>query len=152
MHQIYEDGGAFNFIYQIPKIILSSIISSILNVLLKSLSLTEKNVLDIKHEKKNYLENKVPQVIKCLLYKFIIFFFISFIFLFFFWYYLACFCAIYKNTQLHLIKDTIISFWLSMLYPIGIYFIPGIFRIPALKDKQSNKETMYKFSQIIQLI
>ena len=39
-----------------------------------------------------------------------------------------------------------------MLYPIGIYFIPGIFRIPALKDKQSNKETMYKFSQIIQLI
>ena len=52
MHQIYEDGGAFNFIYQIPKIILSSIISSILNVLLKSLSLTEKNVLDIKHEKK----------------------------------------------------------------------------------------------------
>ena len=61
-------------------------------------------------KKKNYLENKVPQVIKCLLYKFIIFFFISFIFLFFFWYYLACFCAIYKNTQLHLIKDTIISF------------------------------------------
>ncbi len=103
-------------------------------------------------KKKNYLENKVPQVIKCLLYKFIIFFFISFIFLFFFWYYLACFCAIYKNTQLHLIKDTIISFWLSMLYPIGIYFIPGIFRIPALKDKQSNKETMYKFSQIIQPI
>ena len=56
MHQIYEDGGTFNFIYQIPKIILSSIISSILNVLLKSLSLTEKNVLDIKQDKYNSMQ------------------------------------------------------------------------------------------------
>ena len=152
MHKIYEDGGSFNFIYQIPQILYSSIISSVLSVILKSLSLSERNILDIKHEKKSLLDKRVPEILNWLFYKFIIFFIVSFIFLLFFWYYLACFCAIYKNTQLHLIKDSIISFGLSMMYPIGIYLLPGIFRIPALRDKKSNKETMYKFSKIIQLV
>ena len=152
MHKIYEDGGSFNFIYQIPQILYSSIISSVLSVILKSLSLSERNILDIKHEKKSLLDKRVPEILNWLFYKFIIFFIVSFIFLLFFWYYLACFCAIYINTQLHLIKDSIISFGLSMMYPIGIYLLPGIFRIPALRDKKSNKETMYKFSKIIQLV
>ena len=34
MHKIYEDGGSFNFIYQIPQILYSSIISSVLSVIL----------------------------------------------------------------------------------------------------------------------
>ena len=150
IHKIYEDGGSFNFIYQIPQIIYSSLISSILSVILKALSLTERSVLNIKREK-NYLDNKVSEVLKFINYKSIIFFLVTFILLLFFWYYLACFCAIYQNTQLHLIKDSVISFGLSMLYPMGLYLLPGIFRIPALRDKNANKEIMYKFSKIIQL-
>ena len=65
-------------------------------------------------------------------------------------YYIICFCGVYINTQIHLIKDTIISFGLSLIYPFGIYLIPGIFRIPALKAKKRDKIYMYKFSQIIQ--
>ena len=151
IHKIYEDGGSFNFIYQIPQIIYSSLISSILSVILKALSLTERSVLNIKHEKKNYLDNKVSEVLKFINYKSIIFFLVTFILLLFFWYYLACFCAIYQNTQLHLIKDSVISFGLSMLYAMGLYLLPGIFRMPALRDKNANKEIMYKFSKIIQL-
>ena len=44
------------------------------------------------------------------------------------------FGAIYKNTQLFLLEDTLISFGLSLLYPFVIYLIPGFFRIPALSD------------------
>ena len=152
MHQIYEDAGLFNFVYQIPQIIYSSIISAILSALLKSLSLSERNVLDIKHEKKEFLDRRIPEILKCLFYKFVTFFIVSFIFLLFFWYYLSCFCAIYVNTQSHLIKDSIISFGLSMIYPLGIYLLPGLFRIPALRSQKSNKEIMYKFSKIIQLV
>ena len=153
IHQIYEDGGAFNFLYQIPQIIYSSLISSILNMILKTLSLSERNILQIKHEKKiKNLDNTAKDVTKTLNYKFLIYFIISFILLLLFWYYLACFCAIYKNTQLHLIKDSIISFGLSLLYPLGFYLIPGIFRICSLRDPKKNKETIYKFSKIIQLI
>ena len=59
------------------------------------------------------------------------------------------FCAIYINTQIHLIKDTLISFGLSLCYPFGIYLIPGIFRIPALSNK---KKCLYDFSRILQII
>ena len=57
---------------------------------------------------------------------------------------------LYINTQIFLIKDSLISFTLSMIYPLGLYLIPGIFRIPSLKSNK--KEMMYKISKIIQLI
>ena len=49
------------------------------------------------------------------------------------------FGAIYTNTQLHLIEDTLISFGLSLLYPFGFCLLPEIFRIPALLNKKSKK-------------
>ena len=83
--------------------------------------------------------------------KFGAFFFLSFIFLLIFLAYITCFCGIYKNTQIHLIKDTVIGFGLSLLYPFGICLIPGIFRIPALNAKKKDSEYMYKFSKILQI-
>ena len=150
MHKIYEDKGAFNFIYQIPQIFYSSIISSIINIIVKTLSFSEKNIIILKKEKNK--KEKASEIIKCLIIKYIFFFIITFLFLLLFWYYLACFCAIYRNTQIHLIKDTMISFSFSLLYPIGINLIPGIFRIPSLNSSKKDKECIYKFSKIIQII
>ena len=62
------------------------------------------------------------------------------------------FCTIYKDTQIHLIKDTLMSFGLSMLYPFGIYLLPGFFRIPALSDKRNKKECMFNISILLQMI
>ena len=42
MHKIYGDEGSYDFIYQIPQIFYSSIISSAVNALIKTLSLSEK--------------------------------------------------------------------------------------------------------------
>ena len=151
IHNIYIDNGKYNFIYQIPQIIYSSLISIILNIILKTFALSEQNILELKNSKdKKLINNKSKELIRCLYHKFILFFIISFIFLLFFWYYLSIFCAVYENTQIHLIKDTLISFGLSMIYPFGIYLIPGIFRIPSLKT--NTRETLYKLSKIIQLI
>ena len=153
MHQIYEDGGEYNFIYQIPQIIYSAIITGFLNSFLKILSLTEKNVLEIKHEvTKENLDKKAIEIVNCIYYKYIIFFSISTPFLFFCLYYLGCFCSVYKNTQIHLIKDTLISSGITFLYPIFLYILPGIFRIPSLRAANKDKETMYKISLLIQLI
>ena len=151
MHQIYEDSGDFNFIYQIPQILYSSLISGFLDAIIRALALMEKNVLIIKHEKnKNKLEGLAKIMLRNIFYKSIFFYLISFIILLICWYYLSCFCCIYKNTQLHLIKDTLISFSLSLIYPFGIYLIPGIFRLSSIKNK--DRETMYKFSKFIQNI
>ena len=151
MHKIYIDNGKYNILYQIPQIIYSSLISSILNIILKTLALTEQNIIKLKNiNNKILIKKKSDELIKFIYFKFILFFIFSFIFLLFFWYYISIFCAVYENTQIHLIKDTIISFGLSMLYPFGIYLIPGIFRIPSLRC--NNREKLYKFSKIIQLI
>ena len=50
------------------------------------------------------------------------------------------FCAIYKNTQIHLLKDTLMSFGLSMISPFVIYLLPGLFRIPALSNIKKNRK------------
>ena len=155
MHKIYEDEGDFNFIYQIPQILYSTALSSIDNALISYLSLSEKNILTIKNTKEKNKENLkklVYEIKKCLIIKFILFFLFNFLSLILFWYYLGCFCAVYKNTQFHLIKDTILSFSLSLLYPFGLCLLPGIFRIKALNSKKKDKECMYKFSKILQFI
>ena len=149
MHKIMQDGGDFNFVYQLPQIIYSAIISFIFENILNFLALSEENILSIKHEKviKN-IKRKSEDVLRALQTKFLGFFILSFIFLLGFWYYVACFCAVYTNTQYHLIKDTLISFGTSQLTPIGLNLLPGLIRIPALKNR---REVLYLFSKILQL-
>jgi hypothetical protein len=157
MSKIYEDKGSFNFVYQLDQIIYSLLISSILTMIIKFFALSQKNILEIKNIKTNdinikLLNEKVEKVMKILYFKFIAFFVLSFIFLMFFWYYLSCFCAVYENTQIHLIKDTIMSFGMDMIYPLFIYLVPGIFRIISLRADNKDKETIYLISKILQLL
>ena len=151
MHKIYEDEGSFDFIYQIPQILYSTIISSVITTLIKYLALSEKNILEIKNKKENVIQT-VCIIKKCINIKFNFFYLLNFLFLIFFWYYLGCFCAVYKNTQIHLIEDTIISFIISLLYPFGLNLLPGILRIPALNAKNKNRILLYNLSRIIQII
>ena len=100
-----------------------------------------------KIEELDLIVKKLKNILKI---KFMLFFIITFLLLGFFLFYISCFCGIYTNTQIHLIKDSLISFTLSLVYPFAIYLLPGIFRIYALKAKNEDKECMYKFSQLIQ--
>ena len=148
MHQIYEDQGEFNVNYQLPQIIYSSLISNLLSVIIKFPALTEENVLYIKHSKKyENFKKKAKKIYKILNIKFIVFCVVSSLMLLIFFYYVVCFCVVYKNTQIHLIKDSIFSFGLSLLYPFLFYLFPGILRIPALIYQ---KKTLYKISKFLQ--
>ena len=153
MHKVYEDKGVYNIIYQIPQLIYSSCISSVINMILKALSLSEGNILILKQEKDlKIAKKKSKAIMKYLLIKFIIFFLLSNLLLLFFWYFISCFCAVYVNTQKILIEDTLISFALSMAYPFGLNLLPGFFRIPSLRTKKKDKKCLYKISGIIALI
>ena len=150
MHKIYEEKGAFNFIYNIPQIVLSSIISGIIKVIIQSLALTNSNFINLKLKTDKNIAIKKQEILKSIKIKFVFYFIISFTLLIIFWLYLSCFCAVYKNTQMHLIKDTVLSFGTSMLTPLVIYIFPGIFRFIALKEKK--KEYMFKFSKLLQML
>ena len=153
MNKINEDNGEYNFLFQIPQILYSTLVSSVINMILKTLSLSEKQILMIKSEKDYLISQMKSNKIKtCLKIKLISFFILSFILMIFFWYFISSFCAVYKNTQIILIEDTLVSFALSMIYPFGLNLLPGIFRIPALKAVKKDKNCLYKTSTIIALI
>ncbi len=153
MNKINEDKGAYEIIFQIPQILYSTVISAVINMILKNLSLSEKQILSIKKEK-NCLkaQEKAKSIKKCLKIKLVFFFILSFLLILFFWYFISCFCAAYKNTQIILIKDTLISFALSLLYPFGLNLFPGMFRIPAIRAINKDKKCLYKISSLVALI
>ena len=153
MNKINKDHGKYNLLFQIPQIFYSTIISTIINIILKWLSLSEKQILHIKKEKYYFNAKKISNsIIKCIKIKISIFFILSFLLMLFFWYFISCFCAVYNNTQIILFKDTLISFALSMIYPFAINLLPGIFRIPALIEKKKDKNCLYSFSKLLALI
>ena len=151
MHHLYQNKGSYNIEYKLPQIVYSSLISIILNTPLKLLALSNNDILELKNKKiNNNFDVKEKELNKKLSIKFVLYFIISFIFLLLFWYYLSMFCAIYRNTQIHLIEDTLISFGISLIYPFDIYLFPAIFRILALSGKNKKRECLYKFSKILQ--
>ena len=149
MHKIYIDEGKYNFLYQIPQILFSSMISIVINNLLIFVSLTEKDALKIKSQIYYFSAIKLRnKLLKFVWIKFMIFHILNTLFMIFFWFYISLFCAVYHNTQVQLITDTLISYGTSTLYPFIIGIFPGIFRILSLKSKVK-RPLMYKFSQIL---
>ena len=151
MHKLYTDHGSFDFLYQLPQIIYSTIISYIIDFLINTLGLSEQIILKIKNSnifaKDAY--KKFNNLLKILKIKFTLFFILDFILLFLFWYYVTCFCGIYRNTQIYLLKDSLSSFIISLITPFLIYLFPGLLRVCALRKKS---KVLYKFSQILQTI
>ena len=119
MQKINEYQGAFVLISHMPQIIYYLLISSTIFKVIKYFSLSEGNILEIKKskKKKNLI---ISSLLECLAIKFRFFFILSILFLTFFWYYVSCFCAVYRNTQYILLKDTLISFGFSLF--VGIFF------------------------------
>ena len=87
MHKIYEEQGKFNFLYNLPKILYSTIISTVINFIIVFLSLTEKDIVKIKikvEEEKKDLNEVIKSTEKCLKIKLLIFFVLNFLFILFF--------------------------------------------------------------------
>ena len=156
MHKIYEEKGEFNIIYQIPKMIYSCVISSLICIIIKYLSFSGNNIFELKHKRIKYLKSFskifISELFKKIKIKFVFLFIITPIFLFSFWYYITCFCGIYKNTQRHLIKETLSSFIMSLIYPLILVLIPIILRRNALKSKNKRRQYMFKFSRLLEYI
>ena len=80
--------------------------------------------------------------------KFCFYFILSIILLLCFLYYLSMFFAIYINTQLYLLKDTLISFGLGFIYPFVTYLIPELFRIRALSNPAKQGIYLYRINKL----
>lgn len=129
---------------------LSSIFSSIILILLKFLCLTHSTIRKLKKLKtKEEAENKSKWIIRCIKIRICVYYILSYIFLLVFGYYVACFCAIFKNTQIDLIISMFTSWGLSLLYPFMIYIATSMTRIIGIRCKC---KFIYKVNKILQMI
>ena len=150
MRQIYIYKGNTNAAIHIPNIILSSLCCLIMNFIVRFVSLSDRDISKINCEQN--LENKkalCEQAKKTLKRKLYIMFAISAILITLCWYYVAAFCAVFKNSQGHYFINLLVAFIVCNIWPCVTSLIAPIFRINSLK---SGSECMYKFSQIIAYI
>ena len=153
MHKIFETQGNIVLFFHKLNIIYSSLISTLITLLIKLLALSSKDILKIKKIKnRNLALTNSVKLIKTLNCRFSIYYIISFIFLIFFWYFISAFCAVYKNTQILLLRNTLFSYLISLLYPLALNLIPAFLRIMSLRDKSHNRKCIYSFSYILHLI
>ena len=155
MHKIYQDKGKFKILYQIPQILYSTLISRFIDSFIRNLALSQDIIIELKEENEKMkiirnIDKKKQKLIRTLKIKFILFFSFSFIVLLFLWYYIICFCGIYINTQMHLIKDSLISLITASLIPFGLFLIPGILRISSLRVEKPNRKLLYKFAIFVE--
>ena len=64
---------------------------------------------------------------------------------------MTAFCAVYKNTQVHHLKNSLASFGVSLVYPFIYYLFPAFIRTFALKEKTEKRNLLYKCSLILQM-
>ena len=151
MHKIFLNYGKYNFIQQIPQIIYTTIISQLIEIFLCYLSITDKYIYQIKKKVYNIDKQEIIKSLKFIKCKLVIFFIFTFILFIFYWYSITLFCAIYENTQITFIKDSLLSFLLGIIYTFIIYLIPSALRVVALRNTKSNLKCLYRLSDIIPL-
>ena len=151
MHKVYKNYGKYDFVQQIPQIIYTTIVSQVLEVFLCFLSLTDKHFYQMK-EIKNVQNNMnlIFRILRCVKIKLIGFYAFTLILFAFYWYLVSSFCAVYQNTQIIFIKDSISSFLLGLLYPFVLYIFPAILRVLSLKDREKKRfKVIFIISDII---
>ena len=151
MHKVYKNYGKYDFLEQIPQIIYSTAVSQALELILCYLSLTDKHLYEIKEIKNIQRKMDVVfKILRCVKFKLAGFYIFTFIFFVFYWYLVASFCAVYQNTQIIFIKDSISSFLIGLLYPFILYLFPALLRYIALKDRNKKRlNVIYKISDVI---
>ena len=148
IHKIYEDKGKYDFSYFLPKIIAAFFVAYFLTVLIKFIFLSERYIRKIKL-KTYYQENEIVSKAKRkITIKYIVFFSLGIILLIFLWMLLSSFGAVFRNTQIIVFENTLISFAFSLIYPFIYDIIPCLFRMIALHYR---KENLYKASKILQI-
>ena len=153
MHKIYEDGGKYDIVYFMPKIVISFFVAYYLTILIKIIFLSERNINQVRQQTSSSIAyNIADKVKKNLIIKYTIFFILGIVFLVFFWMLLSSFGAVYPNTQMFIFKNALISFAISLVYPFFTNIFPSILRMCSLNSNKKDNECIYKLSKFLQIL
>ena len=153
IYKINQDEGSFNLSTQISRIIYSAIISAVISYIVEFLGFTHNSIIKLRYlEDIKKAEDRVPKILRILKIRIMVFFIIIIFFDIIFFYYITVFCSIYSIIQIHMIKDSLISFLLTNSYSIILYLLASFIRVFSLKKKSKFRHILYMISWIITLI
>ena len=151
MHRKYVEGEELTFAQKIPQILFTLIASHLIEVILCFLGMTDVHVYEIKSlPKLDQNKEKVVNIMDKMKNKLVWFFVFTFLLFLFNWYFISAFCAVYQNTQKIFLRDSGISFLISMIDPFIIYGCTTILRYISLFSCCKKKLCcLYKLSDLI---
>ena len=144
----YHNDGILEFITGLPKSVYSYIATLITTNLLRILSNSKNELMNLIKENliyKKYL-NLIHIKLTKLRNKLIIYFILLFLFTIFFLYYVAAFCAVYKYSQKYWFFGCLESFCIDSLVALIICIFLALFRFISIKK---NIKYLYIISNII---
>ena len=146
----YHNEGVLDFFTGLPKAIYSFIATLIITNLLGMLSNSKSELIKIVREKQNEKDytKLINQKLKKLRIKLIIYFILVFLLGLAFFYYVAAFCAVYRNSQKYWFIGCITSFALDSSVAIIICLILAALRYIAIVKKV---KCLYVFGNIIHI-
>ena len=156
LHNLLISNGKIGIFANFDKIFLSILISTIIKNVFLLVSFPESDILEIKNIKTDDISKRnqeIQEVKSIVMIRCFIFFFLNIIILSFIWIYIVCFFMIFQNTQIYVIKNTLICFGISMFIPFMSYFIPAYIKRIAIKGYASKgRYCLYILSTILQII
>ena len=151
MHKLFLSYGKYDFVQQIPQITYSTIITQLIELFLCFLSLTDKHIYRIRTSLIKGKSIDIPKIIRCMQIKLIIFFSFIGILLVVYWYIISFFWEVYRNNQIQFLKDSAISFSISLFYPFALYLLSTELRKFAVNDSKYKRfKCIYAINNINQ--
>ena len=147
----YHNDGVLDFFSSLPKSIYSFIVTLVISNLLKMLSSSKKQLLNIikeREDKKEYLL-AIEKELKKFRNKIIFYFIIVFILGLFFSYYVAAFCAVYQNSQSFWLIGCLESCALDFITPFLICIILSTLRYCGLNKRNKCVYNLAKYLGIL---
>ena len=150
IHYLYLNGVKYNFGKQILQIVLSIIITHVMEILLCFLSLTDRHIYEIKGlPKREATAEKIFEILRKMRIKLIIFYIMVVLISLFYWYFISAFCAVYHNTQGLYILDCVLSFIFFSIDPFIIYALVTLLRVLSFKKLGNKKiKLLYTISRL----
>ena len=142
--KLYIDKGKISIIVHIPNIIYSSVACLIMNLIIKCVSLSTKDLIKAKKDK-----NSVDKIKKCIKIKTAILFCVSAVLIILSWYYVSAFCSVFKNSQGQYFLNVAGAFIICNIWPFITSLLAPPLRIYGIKHESP---CAYKASQIISYI
>ena len=153
IHDIYIEEGKYDILYFIPNIGISFAVSHFFTIIIKYIFLSEKIIKKFKLIRKySKARDMYYNLSSTIARKYVCFFILIIILNNIFWFFVSIFGAVFKNSQIVLLKNTLISFGFSFIYPFLINLLPCIFRFKSLSNKKKDSKCIYNLSRFLQLL